>query len=337
MLNPADFISLPCPPDLVESGIACACRSLTQPGHRNGTSIFDHLRLTVADVVVELAFRRHLVENGVPFGVFGAAPFTDPDHYDVSLGGHRCALHTSLISLRVDISLHRRSPAALLQSPALVPLDEFSAAEGKADDIQLFAFLLGLVTSSREDVDRAGKAGQPLALVHPLPVPWRRPTPWVPLENLVLKSECDQPLKVELFGQDADRKFITHTLELPPRQRTPVPQSFYNLLCLRVDQVLSARLGIHSPTRGEAHIIHPYDWGNLWVYGMSILLAGWLTHENYRRKATVLNPGTHAALVGNLNEKNLFVPVEDLNPITPLLHRVRDWAGEKQINPGGDS
>lgn len=159
MLTPADFISLPCPPDLVESGIACACRSLAQPGHHNGASIFDHLRLTVVEVVVELAFRRHLSETGIPFGVFGAAPFTDPDHYDASLGGHRCALQTCLVSRREDIRLLRHSPEALLQAPALVPLEEFSAGEGKPDDIQLFAFLPGLVAASRQDVDRAEQAG----------------------------------------------------------------------------------------------------------------------------------------------------------------------------------
>jgi hypothetical protein len=332
MLTPSDFISLPCTTDLVESGIACACRSLAQPGHRNGSSIFDRLRLTVVDVVVELAFRRHLVDTGVPFSIFEAAPFTDPDHFDVSLGGHRCTLKSSLVSRRLDISRLRRTPGLLLQAPALFPLEAFSGSEGKPDDIQIFAFLLGLITASHQEVDKAGASGQPLSLVHPLPPAWRRPSPWVPLENLVLKSECDQPLSLELHGQDADRNFITRTLELPSRLRTPVPHDFFSLLCLRLRQQPQARVGIHSPTRGEAHILQPYEWGNLWVYGMNILLTGWLTRENYRRKATILNPGSHTALVGGISEKNLFVPVEALNPLTPLLHHVCDWAKKGTIS-----
>ena len=333
MLNPSEFISLPCSPDLVGSGIACACRSLALPGQRDGSSLYNRLRLLVAEVVVELAFRRHLNESGVPFGIFGAAPFTDPDHFDVSLGGHRCTLKTSLVSRREDISLLRHDPTGLLTAPALFPLEEFSTSEGNPDDIQVFAFLLGLITTSHHELEKVEAAGQPLSLIDPLPASWRHPTPWVPLENLALKSEADQPLSLELYGQDKERNIITTTLELSPRLRTPVPQDFYSLLCLHTHQRPAARLGLHSPTRGDAHILHPYEWGNLWVYGMNILLTGWLTRENYRRKAAVLNPGTHAALVGTLNEKNLFVPVEDLNPLTPLLHRVRDWAGQKLVNP----
>jgi len=281
----------------------------------------------VAGVVVELAFRRYLNEQAVPFGVLGAAPFSDPDHYDVSLGGHRCDLRSTLVSRRREITLLRRERGNLLQAPALIPVEEFAAADRKPDDIQLFAFLLGLVAPSRQDVDRALSAGQPVCLVHPLPMDWRRPSVWVPLEKLALKSECDQPVTVELTGQDAERNFITRAVDLLPRTRTEVPGGFCSLTCLRTGLRPAARIGIHSPLRGDACLVSPYDWGNVWVYGMEILLAGWLTHEDYRRKATVLNPGAHSLLIERTREKNLFVPLEELNPLAPLFSKVKAWAG----------
>jgi hypothetical protein len=326
MLAPPDLLSLPCTPDLIESGIACACRSLSQAGGRTGGAPFDRLRRIVAGVAVELAFRRHLGEQGVPFRVLEATPFTDPDHYSVSLGGHRCTLENTLVSHRRQISLLRRERELLLQAPALIPLDQFAAGEGKPDDIQLFAFLLGLVAASRRDVDRAQAAGQPVALVHPLPADWARPSGWIPLGDLVLKSECDHPITIEIDGQDAKRDFVTCMLTLPPRTRLPVPEELYSVSCLRARRPPEARIGIHSPVRGAAYLVSPFDWGNLWIYGMEILLAGWLTRENYRRKAGVLNPGNRTMFSERTREKNLLVPVAELNPLAPLFHKVKAWA-----------
>lgn len=327
MLSVADLLPLACTSDLVEGGIACACRSLAQAGLHTGAPGMERLRRMAAGVAVELALRRHLEQQGVPFDVLGSAPFSDRDHYDVSLGGHRVDVRSTLVSRRRLIDLLHQERAQLLQAPALIPMSEFTAQEGKPEDIQLFAFLPGLVAASRQDADQAQAAGQPVCLVHPLPVEWSRPSPWVPLEGVALKSECDQGVCLEVCGQDAGRNFITRALDLPPRTRTALDGGFHSLTCLRVRRRPEARIGIHCPQRGEAHIISPFEWGNLWVYGSEVLLAGWLTRENYRRKATVLNTGAPVLLTGRTREKNLLVPVGDLNPLTPLFHRVKTWAG----------
>lgn len=326
MLVSSDLVSLPFTPDLVESGIACACRSLARRGVSGSESTLSRLRAIVLDVAVELAFRRHLTAREVPFGVFETVPFTDPDHYDISLGGHRCILVSDLVSQRRMISLLRREPDLLLKGPALVPLEQFTSRGGRPDDIHLFAFMLGLQTASRSDLDRALAAGQPLSLVHPMPVKWKHPSPWLPLDDLVLKNESDQPINLQICGQDAQRQFITTAVELLPRQRTPLMGGFHSVLCLRVRQPPRARIGIHSPVHGDPYLVASFDWTNLWIHGMQILLAGWLTRENYRSKATVLNPGKRTSLGGRIDQKCLQVLVGELNPLAPLFHRVREWA-----------
>ncbi len=331
MLSPSEILHLPYTPDLTEGGIAYACRSLAYTYDRMGGSPVDRLRRIVAGVAVELAFRRYLGEQAIPFDVLGATPFTHPDRYDVSLGGHRCDLKSFHISRRQQIAQLRQDPALVLQAPALVPLDQFAAEGHKPDDLYIFAFLLGVTAASQEDADKAVAAGQPTYLIHPLPDEWARPVNWIPLEKLALKSECETPITVEIGGQDAGREFVTATLELPPKKRVPVEQSFYSLAYIHAARRPEARIGLHSPLRVEAYIVPAHAWGNIWVYGMDILLTGWLTHEEYRRKAKVLNAGMRTLQYDRTRVKNLLVPMAELNPLTPLFDRVRAWVATHEI------
>jgi hypothetical protein len=329
MITPSDLLHLPYTPDLTEGGIAYACRSLAYTYNRMGGSPFDRLRRIVAGVTVELAFRRYLGEQAVPFDVLGATPFTDPDRYDVSLGGHRCDVKSYHITRRSQIVQLRRDPADVLQAPALVPVDQFAAEGHKPDDLYLFAFLLGLVAAALADVDKVLAAGQPVYLIHPLPEAWARPSNWIPLERLALKSEYETPITVEIGGQNAERDFVTARLELPPKKRMAVEQTFYSLAYIHSVCKPAARIGLHSPVRGEAYIVPSHEWGNIWVYGMEILLAGYLTHEEFRRRASILNAGMPTFQYARTRTKNLLVPVAELKPLGELFEKVRAWEAER--------
>ena len=117
-----------------------------------GGSPYDHLRRIAAGVALELAFRRYLSEQNVPFDVKGATPFTEPDSYDVTLDGRRWDIKSFLISYREQIAEIKRNPQVVLKAPAFVPSDQ-NAAEGHPDkDIYLLASLSGLVAASQEDI-----------------------------------------------------------------------------------------------------------------------------------------------------------------------------------------
>jgi hypothetical protein len=112
MIAPADLVRLPFSPDLTLGGVAYACRSLPHTYDRMGGSDFQRLRRIVAGKAVELAFRRHLAAQAVPYDTLGATPFTDPDHYDVALGGRRCDLKSFLIFQKNTIHrLHASRPS----------------------------------------------------------------------------------------------------------------------------------------------------------------------------------------------------------------------------------
>jgi len=329
MLAVNDLVRIPYTPDLSEAGIAYACRSLAYTYNRMGGAPFDRLRRIAAGVAVELAFRRYLAELAVPFDVLGATPFTEPDRYDVALGGHRCDLKSYLITRRRQIQLLSHDPGQALQAHALVPLDQFGAEGGRPDDLYLFAFLLGLVAASIEDADQAAATGQPVHLIHPLPEAWARPSAWRPLEGLALKSECAAPITIEIGGQNAEREFSTLRLELAPKKRTVVDQVFYSLAYVHAERRPEARLGLHNPAFADIHLVQPHEWGNIQIYGVDILLAGYLTREEFRRRSTVLNAGTPTFQYAHTHTKNLSVPMAELNPLGDLLEKVRQWEAER--------
>jgi hypothetical protein len=124
---------------------------------------------------VELAFRRYLSAQAVPFEVREGTPFSQPGHYSLRLGGHRCDVINYLISRPAQVAQLKREPASLLQAPALLPLELFASEGHKPDDLYIFAFLSGKVAASQEDVKRTIAAGQTIHLIHPLPEAWRRP------------------------------------------------------------------------------------------------------------------------------------------------------------------
>lgn len=325
MLSTSDLIHLPYTRDLTEGGIAYALRSLPYTYNRAGVSIYDRLRRIVASAAVELAFRRYLAEGDVPFEVRAANPFTDPERYDVMLGGRRCDIKSFLISRREQVTEIQRNPRGVLNAPALVPSDQ-NAAEGHTDkDIYLFAFLAGLTAASLEDMQKALHKKQPVHLVHVMPEAWMRPSEWKPLGRLALKSESAEAQVVEVNGQVEGRETRTVSVELPPNTRIQIDEEFFAVAYIQSKSLPDARIGIHSPARKETHLISPMDWGNIWVYGMEVLLAGWLTRAEFNQRADPIQEGARVFQYDRTRTKNLAVPVQDLKPISELLERVSEW------------
>ncbi len=325
MLTKTDFIRIPYTPDLSSGGIAYACRSLPHTYNRMGGSSIKRMRRIVGGVAVELAFRRYLSEKKIPFDVKGATPFTDPDKYDVSLGGRRCDLKSFFITRRSQIKAIARDLGVLTGASALIPSDQFAGSHHKESDVYIFAFLTGLNAASQNDMAKAMDAGKQLHLIHPLPKNWAKPKYWHPLGQLSLKSDCDETLKIELGGQDIDRNFISEQITLEPRKRIWQNASLYTLAYIHVDKMPHARIGVHSPKLGETYVISSNEWGNIWFYGMSVILTGYLTRAQFRQKASKLPAGSRVYQYSKTQTKNLAVPVAELNPLDNFFEKIKAW------------
>lgn len=333
MIKMPDLVRLPYTPDLTQAGIDYAIRSLAFTYDRMGGSAFTRLRRIVAGKAVELAFRRCLDDQGISYDNLGVTPFTDPDRYDVSIGGRRCDLKSFQIFQRQTIEGLRHNPAELLRASALVPVDQLGGSQLNDDDLYIFAFCTALVTAHRAELALALQAGQPIYLIHALPGHWSRPKEWASLGQLALKLEADPALGVEIGGQDVRREFQIETAELTPGQRCVLQQDFYSLAYLRASAVPAERLGIHSPALGETYVAAAHEWGNIWVYGMRIFLVGYMTRGEFHRRAERLPANSRVWQYAHTRTDNYCLPVSELHPLADLFARARQW-GQTPLGGG---
>jgi hypothetical protein len=319
MPSPADFLRLPYTPDLTEGGIEYALRSLASTYEREGRSPYGRLRRLVANIAVEVAFRRYLSQNNIPYEVKAAAPFSDRERFDVILDGRRCDIKSFLISRRDQISEIRKDPAVLTDAHALVPSDSHAGDGHSYNDLYLFAFMSGLVAASPEDLKKVLAKKQPHHLVHVMPDAWSKPQNWIPLGALTLKSESAEELIVEIHGQDEAREMKRKGISLQPGVKVRLDESFYSITSLHVKRLPEARLGIRCERIKDAHIVAPHEWGNIWVYGMDIWMTGYTTYEEMGQRATLLLPNSRTFQYERTHVKNLAMPVSRLKPMSRLF------------------
>lgn len=319
MITKSDILRIPYTLDLTPTGIAYAIRSLPYTYDRMGGSDIFRLRRIVAGKAIELAFRRHLAEQKVPYDDLGATPFTDPDHYDIGFNRRRCDIKSFLFTQKQEIRRIQRNPSTLLRAAALVPTEQVAASHLADEDLYIFAFLSSLVTDHPKELERAIAAGQPSYIVYPFPEGWARPLDWRSLGPLVLKSETAETITLEVGGQDADRVFRTEQLSLFPGVRTHLQTDFFSLAYLHPLKTPSGRVGVHSPRINELCIVETGDWGNIWVYGMSIFFTGWISCGEFRQRAIELPPGSTVMQYPQTRTYNHSLPVSDLHPLKELF------------------
>ena len=332
MSTKQDFIQLTCSQDLIQAGIIYVTRSLVQPGGRGVSRELEGFRLGVVDKAIELAFRRLLVDEHIPHQLVEPVSFSQPDTFDLSFGGRRCAVFGQLVSKRGDINKLHKDPGRLEKEK--VYIRESARPSSLRDvDIYVFAVLTGLVTRGRQELQKAVTASQPVHLVYPMPEKWSAPAQWEYLGQLALKGDISEPLSVTLYGQDKRRGFVQETVELPSRERVQVEGDFHTLNLLHVSALPDGPLGVHSPTLGETHLASPYQWGNVWVYGIRITLVGYISQGDFNRKAEKLGVGSRVLGIPRLEEGALAAPVAELKPMKDLFVRAENWArGRKTAN-----
>lgn len=325
MVSAADFISLKYTSDLTQGGLTYACKMLAVAGDRLGSPILKRLRRIVVNVAVELAFRRYLNNESVPHKYFKIAPFTDPDRYDIAIGGRRCNIKSYLLTHKNQILQVRQNPNTLLAAQALVPRGEVTSSNLNDGDLYIFGFLNALITPNLRSLKKAADANQPLFLIHTLPPSWFSPTPWRSLGKIVLKSDNNHQIKLGIGGQGADRGFLNEQITLNSRERFLATRDYYTLGYLQINSLPDGLIGLHSPILRETHLVKPVEWGNIWVYGMRVIFTGYITRGEFLNRAHHLPAGTQIYQYRRTQVENLALPIADLHPIENLFAHARSW------------
>ena len=142
----------------------------------------------------------------------------------------------------------------------------------------------------------------------------------------------DPAVEARDLGQDAGREMRSVQVQVPPRTRVIVEADLFSVAYVHSRTQPEARIGLHSPAIQEIHLIQDADWGNIWVYGLDILLAGYLTHEEFSRNATSILPGSRVFQYDKTQVKNLAVSVSNLRPLSELFEHTK--AGSVQRMDG---
>jgi hypothetical protein len=323
MITPADLIHLPYTPDLTQAGIALVCRWLACTYLTEGQKTYISMRDRVTWTAANLAFRRYLDAKRIPHTVKGALPTTDPTSYVVQLGGRCCILKSSLVFDREAIHNLNSQPSEILARQVEVDVDDLEIDPLLEEDVLVFALVPALITRRQSEMERALNAGQPACLSHTLPGCWSNPLPEAPLGEIAFKSNLPQAIKLQAGGRDPYGKFQEETLVLAPQVRAPLKNSYQSLAYLHTGQPVISQIGFSSPAFKAASIVQPDQWGNIWIYGLEVILAGYLTRAEFRRRGALqVNEDFNQAVT---HGKKKSLPLGELRPLAGLF----DWAHHK--------
>lgn len=326
MVSESDFITIPYTPDMTQAGIRYACISLPYTYDRMGDHYINRLRRTVARKAVELGFKRYLNKRKIPHSMLGSTPFSDPDHYDIAIGGRRCDIEGIILTKKKHIRSVHKKPHQLLNAQALVPIDQMSGDDLIDDDIFIFSFLTALITQNRRILNKAITAGQPIYMINALPHNWARPEQWGSLGNLVVKSKIKTTLSLELGGRNFHHEFQTENLILNPHLQMEVKQNFSALSYIHTPNLPDETIGVYSSTLDETYLVEPMAWSNIWIYGMQIIFGGYITRGEFRKNAKRLPQGSRGFQSSGTHAENFTIPLQGLHPLNDLFEHAKAWS-----------
>ena len=322
-LKQQDLIRLPYDDSLTSAGVTYACRSLHYSQSTSHRVSAHRIRRSVAAVAAELAFRRWLDAEDVPYGLIQAAPFTKPNHYTITVGGRRLDVRTIFITSRRQIRRLRMDPSWLLQIEALIPIDHLASDFLSIGDPYAFVIIAGLETRTQAELLRALAAAQPSFLIAiPPDRAWRQIQPERSLGQLMLRNNDLQSIDIELGGQLADRRVISERLTLLPGQRTELPIDLASVFYIHSTCPLVGMINIHSPTLRRTWSVGPQSWSNIWIYGLEVILAGWCTKREFQCRAHFLPAGSQTHLGRRTRNDSRALPISQLRPIRELVDRI---------------
>ena len=309
-------IRLPCTPDLAATGVDEILRSLTHPSRQLFFDNFDAMRMRVSNNIVSLALRRYLVDQDIPHQLAAPISFTEADQLDLMIGGRRC----------IPVAQLTCGDAA---GDEMVYLpDQRGGGIYRDVDLYLFFRLKANLTRSRDETDELVFAGSPVCLIHQMPEIWASPDHWDGLDRIAVKTDASEVASLTLHGLDQQRAYTRFRLETMPRKRSVVESGLFTLGAVCAESYPTGPVGLFSPTLDDLHLIHPYAWGNIWVYGQEIESLGYITKAAFdlgAEKASGMEMVSANPCLGEI--EYLCLPRSALTPLEDLFRRARDWVG----------
>jgi hypothetical protein len=320
-------VHIPYPSDLTEAGNLYACRWLALDFVRASNLDLAPLRRLSAEIAADLSLRRYLAQEHIPFNFVETEPFTHPDRNEIILGRRPCHVINAWIARKSHIDRLQGSPAALLSAPACVSEAAIASEKWGYQDLLIFAFALAVPKLARQAISNAQAEGNSDYRIYILPKSWRNASYEATIPGLAIQSASDGEITLELGGQTIHRDFVSQTLQLAPSQSAMAVQGFTRLAYLSTRQALTATISVHNIKLNRTLRITPDQWGNLWIDGVEIVLAGYIEVGDFRRRARRFRPSARHWELACSSPPSLSLPIQDLLPLPQLvawLHRIQE-------------
>jgi hypothetical protein len=308
----------------MNAAVNLALKGLTLTPDKNTADVLRVTRQKAVEIATLIAFQRFLSKADISHGSHQSNPFSDPDSLNIILGGRRCLIHTELVHKREAIRQLRQDPETILGKAVQAAQAPEQLWE---EDLLLFAFMGGLLADNPGEIHKAFQARQPLCLLHLLPTHSRSPRYWAPMGSLSIKSDAKRTLHLEIGGQRKDRTLCSERISLPPGEAVRLETEYYSLTYFKAQEPVFERVGLRYRNLPGTYIIQPHQWQNLWVYGMELYLAGYMTWGEFRRKAALAAADEDTYPVDPSGNTPLSLPARVLYPLAPLFKKLRSRNG----------
>lgn len=290
MITAEDLIHLPYTPDLTSAGVLQARRSLALGLVQADNLHIAPLRRLVTAVAAELALRRHLTEAGMPFKTLQTTPFTQSDWGDVVLGGRRCHLVEILYSRRSILRHIKDQHSSILQTPACLPDVYLTSELLEHHDLLVFTIILAKPQPSWHEIRRCPEKIIPCHFAYILPKAWKNPAPGRVYGQIYLTNEGESEFVIELGGRGVSGQYQSEILCLPAHRSVKVAQNYTALAYLSTETIPAVQLSISRAEPDRTLRVPAHRWVNLWLNGVVIILAGYMTVGDFHSKARRLSP-----------------------------------------------
>lgn len=318
MLVGSDLIYLPYDPQFSIAGVQYARDSLHYTHNRMHLHPAERLRKIAAGIGFEMAVRRWLEGEGIPYERLGATAFTEPDKFDLALGGRRCDLKSFLLYNKAKITALHQDASWLLDAQALIPVEQFESARLEENDLYLFGFMTGLEARHSAETAQALQKNLPAFLVFiPPAADWVPTKTWQPLGEVALRLNGGDGITVEVGGQNQQREAIRERIHLGARQSIQLQQNYFSILYLALPRLPTGALSLQS--HQHSLVVNPNEWANIWIYGQRVYLCGWMNKNDFRAASKILPKGSPVKQYTHTSTVNRALPISELRPLAELV------------------
>ncbi len=302
MITVEDYIYLPFTPDLIRGSLSHAIHLLPYIHTQFADEVYQKFQHLAEATAVELALRRFLSQQNIPFVVQKSLSFAHHDQYDIFMAGRRLMLQ--VLQFENDL------PLDLLSTQVILPSEHHRTIEPSGRNMYLFA----VIVKSKPKTIMNGRY-----LLHILPGFWRQPQKWNPLGGLTCKYAGLARIKLEITGQLANQEIFSSRINLDPGEQAVIQVRYYSISSVHVDQTPADLIGIKSPERKKVYLIQPDQWRDVWLAGSRVILIGTIGFEEFTHRSTLIRPGVKIIPYGSIDEKSMGFPIRELKPVGALF------------------